>query len=238
MGARRSSPSTENEQRRLRGVYGGYSASAAKRRNWSAGNPGNAAIRAELVRAAFSLAGRELASADAILDVGCGSGWWLERLACDTRISAHLHGVELLPERAAAARSRVLAASITVGDARGLPFDAERFDVVTLLTVLSSLSSAADVEWALREARRVLSPSGALLLWEPRVRNPFNENTLHIGRPLLERALAGMHVEVRTLTVLPPLARRLGAHTGWLYPRLSRIPPLRTHRVVRAGHRL
>jgi SAM-dependent methyltransferase len=233
--SRRSSPSTESEQRRLREVYGGYRANAGKRRDWSAENPGNAAIRAELVQAAFSLAGRELIGADAILDVGCGSGWWLQRLAGDGRISAHLHGVELLPERAAAARSRVPMAAIALADARELPFDAGSFDVVALFTVLSSLSNATDAEQALCEARRVLSPRGAMLVWEPRIRNPFNHDTLLVGLPLLERALAGMQVEVRTLTLLPPLARRLGMRlTAGLYPRLSRMPLLRTHRLVRA----
>lgn len=231
----RSPRSPENEQRRLRGVYGGYRASAGKQRNWSAENPGNAAIRAELVQTAFSLAGRELIGADAILDVGCGSGWWLEGLAGDERVSARLQGVELLPERAAAARSRVPTAVIALGDARELPFEEGRFDVVTLFTVLSSLSGGADAERALREARRVLRPGGVLLVWEPRVANPFNRNTVFISRPLLERALAGARVEVRTLTVLPALARRLGTRTTRLYPRLSRIALLRTHRLVRAG---
>jgi SAM-dependent methyltransferase len=235
LSTRRSSRSAENEQRRLRGVYGGYRGSAGKQRDWSAENPGNAAIRAELVETAFSLAGRELIGADAILDVGCGSGWWLQRLAGDDRVSAHLQGVELLPERAAAARSRVPMAAITIADARELPFDAGSFDVVTLFTVLSSLSGAADAERALREVRRVLRPGGTLLAWEPRARNPFNHNTVFISRPLLERALIGTRVEVQTLTVLPPLARRLGTRTTRLYPRLSRIALLRTHRLVRAG---
>ncbi len=234
MSTKRSSLSAEDELRRLRGVFGGYSASTSKQRKWSAENPGNAAIRAELVETAFALAGRDVIGADAILDVGCGSGWWLQRLAEDDRVSAHLQGVELLPERAAAARSRVPMAAIALADARELPFDDASFDVVTLFTVLSSLSGAADAEQALREVRRVLRPGGALLAWEPRVRNPFNHNTLFIGRPLLEHALTGARVEVRTLTVLTPLARRRGTRTTRLYPRLSRIPLLRTHRLVRA----
>jgi SAM-dependent methyltransferase len=228
----------EDEQRRLEGIYGGYRRSAGKQSDWSAGNPGNAAIRAELVGMAFSLAGRELIGAEAILDVGCGSGWWLECLAADARVSARLGGVELLPERAASARGRVPRAAIAQADARELPFDTGSFEVVTLFTVLSSLSGVADAERTLREARRVLRPGGVLLIWEPRVRNPFNRNTVLIDRPLLERALTGTRVEARTLTVLPPLARRLGKHTPRLYPRLSRIGVVHTHRLVRAsvGH--
>ena len=86
-----------DEQRRIARVYEGYGASPRKRRSWSAENPGNAAIRAELVDAAFALASPELAAARDILDVGCGSGWCLERLDADSHISAMLHGLK--PER-------------------------------------------------------------------------------------------------------------------------------------------
>ena len=184
---------------------------------------------------AFSLAGRQLIGAEAILDVGCGSGWWLQRLAEDERVSARLEGVELQSQRAAAARGRVPKAVIALADARALPFDTDSFEVVTLFTVLSSLSSVADAEQALREARRVLRPGGVLLTWEPRVRNPFNHNTLFIDRSLLDRAFTGTRVEARSLTVLPPLARRLGRHTTQLYPRLSRVGVLHTHRMVCAS---
>jgi ubiquinone/menaquinone biosynthesis C-methylase UbiE len=220
------------ERGRIGRVYGEYADSQLKRRNWSAENPGNVAIRAELVNAVFDLAARELLSAQKILDIGCGSGWWLERLAGEHRISARLHGLELLPERAAAARTRVPAAAIATGDARALPYEDQSFDVVTLFTVLSSLSAREDVQTALHEARRVLAPGGALLLWEPRVRNPLNPNTILVSHGLLKRGLGGMRTSIRTTTVLPPLARRLGRRTEQLYPLLARIPPLCTHRLV------
>ena len=35
--------------------------------------------------------------------------------------------------------------------------------------------------------------------------------------------------EVRSLTVAPPLARRLGGATGTLYPLLARVPLVRSH---------
>ncbi len=226
------SPSAKSEQRRLVGDYSRYRASARKRRVWSKANPGNAAIRDELVKAVFLVAGRELMDAGAILDVGCGSGWWLERMAGDDRVSARLEGVELLHERAVAAQGLVPTAAVTVADARELPFDAGSFDVVTLLTVLSSLSNAEDAERVLCEVRRVLRPGGALLIWEPRIRNPLNRATVFMGRPLLERCLAGTRVQIRTITVLPALARRLGRSAGLLYAPLARIAPLRSHRLV------
>jgi ubiquinone/menaquinone biosynthesis C-methylase UbiE len=184
------------------------------------------------VQAAFALAGDELRSAHTILDAGCGTGWWLERLADDDRVSATLHGLELLPERAALARRRVPSASIIAGDLRALPFADRAFGAATLFTALSSLARADDVRRAITEARRVLEPGGALLIWEPRLPNPLNRSTLLVSESLVREALDGMVVSSRTTTVFPALARRLGRRTEQLYPALARVRSLRTHRLL------
>lgn len=221
-----------SERERVTHVYEAYAASAGKQRDWSAENPGNVAIRAELTDAVFELAGPTLLSAARILDVGCGSGWWLERLAGDPRVSATLEGLELLPDRQAAAAGRAPDATITLGDARRLPYENRRFDVVTMLTVLSSLASVADALAAFGEALRVVGPSGVLLVWEPRFPNPLNRQTLSITGGMLREAAGDRRVAIRTTTVLPPLARRLGSRTDRLYPRLARVRLLRSHQLV------
>jgi ubiquinone/menaquinone biosynthesis C-methylase UbiE len=223
---------SEEERRRLEQVYRGYAASAATRERWSAENPGNRAIRAELTAAVRLLAGAELRSAAAVLDVGCGGGWWLAWLAGEPSIAARLHGIELLGDRVLAARERVASAAILAGDARRLPYEPASFEVVTLFTVLSSLPAEAEIALVLGEARRVLRPGGVLLVWEPRIPTPDNAHTLLVRRAVLETALAGMALSSRTTTLLPPLARRLGRHTDRLYPRLSALAPLRTHRLL------
>lgn len=220
------------EPRRVQRVYASYSSNPGKQRSWSAGNPGNTAIRTELVEAAFSLAGGELRQAEEILDAGCGTGWWLQELDQRGDIGAQLHGIDVLPLRVSFARHRVPAARISVADVRSLPFVASAFDVVSLLTVLSSLGGRDDIRQAVGEARRVLRPGGALLIWEPRVPNPLNRRTVPVPAALLGEALAGMTVQTRTTTVLPALSRRLGGRTARLYPWLARVEPLRTHRLV------
>ena len=221
-----------SERERVGEVYREYAASPRKQRDWSAENPGNLAIRAELSDAVFELAGPTLLSATRILDVGCGSGWWLERLASDAGVSAELEGLELLPERRAAAAGRAPGATITLGDARRLPYGNRRFDVVTMFTTLSSLASVSDALAAFGEALRVVGPSGVVLVWEPRFPNPLNRHTLSIPGGMLREAAGGSRVAVRTTTVLPPLARRLGSRTDRLYPRLARVGLLRSHRLV------
>lgn len=168
-----------------------------------------------------------------VLDLGCGTGWLLESLARKGVEPRRLHGVEALAVRAEAASRRVPGAQVLTADARELPYESDRFELVTLVTVLSSMPGEDAVAAALREARRVASPAGLVLCYEPRLPTPLNRRTRRISRRELERSL-GPAVAQRSLTGLPPLARRLGRATPRLYPPLSRIAP--THRLtVHAG---
>lgn len=221
---------TDPETRRLTRVYDGYGR-GRKARAWSAANPGNRAIRDEL---ADRLLARLPASPDGraeALDVGCGGGWWLARLRAAGWDAGRLHGVDLLAARVEAARRAVPGARVARADARRLPYGDGRCAVVTQLTALSSLASRADAAAALREAWRVLAPGGALLVYEPRWPTPRNPHTIRIDRRLLAATL-GRPVAAEPLTLLPPLARRLGPLTGRAYPALSRLRALRTHALL------
>jgi 2-polyprenyl-3-methyl-5-hydroxy-6-metoxy-1,4-benzoquinol methylase len=216
---------------RLARAYARYAASARKRRSWSADNPGNLAIRQELVSAVWQLAGGALAGADDVLDVGCGTGWWLGHLAGERTVHAHLHGVDILSDRVSAARRHVPSATILTGDVRALPND-HSFGVVTLFTVLSSLRSHEDVQSVLRCCWSVVAPGGVLLVWEPRWPNPLNTVTLSISRRELRQGLGrASAASTRTTTLVPALARRLGPDTSTVYPKLASVRLLRTHRL-------
>jgi SAM-dependent methyltransferase len=219
------------ETRRVQEIYGRYRRSARRRRAWAADNPGNRTIREELLQAVLDAAGPELATGGEVLDVGCGTGFWLAALTDRGIDPDRLVGVDVLPERVSAARSRAPGASVHEADARSLPFDDGRFAAVLLFTVLSSLASAADVRLALAEARRVLWPGGLLLCYESRLANPLNRRVRGVRGEDLDAAGIAPRVE-RRLTLFPPLARRLGGRTDALYARLARLAPLRTHRLV------
>src|SRR4051812_3727402 len=115
----------------LHTTYSEYAGDPAKQRAWAASNRGNQAIRRELARTALELAGDVRGD---VLDVGCGTGWWLERLQ---GTGAALFGLEALEQRVEAARARVPGATVVHGDAAALPWEDGRFGLVTLFTVLS-----------------------------------------------------------------------------------------------------
>jgi SAM-dependent methyltransferase len=213
------------ERERLTGVFARYRADPRRRRAWSADNLGNRAIRDEVAAACLEV----LARGDPggrLLDVGCGGGWWLHRLSGAGYEDARLAGVELLDERADIARRRVPGAWIETGDARSLRLPDRSCALVTMFTVLSGLPGSADVQAVLTEACRVLAPGGAIVVWEPRVLSA-NPDTRLVRRGQLRRAL-GPSLRVRSITVAPPLARRIGR----AYPVLAACPPLRSHRLA------
>ncbi len=161
-----------------------------------------------------------------LLDAGCGTGWWLERLLREGVPPQRLAGVELLPERARAAAARVPGARIEQADARALPLPDGSCSLVSLFTVLSSTASSAEAAGALREALRVLAPGGAVAVWEPRWLT-LNRHTRLVRLRELRAALEG-ELTLRAITLAPPLARRAGR----LYEPLARLAPLRSHRLV------
>jgi SAM-dependent methyltransferase len=198
---------------------------------WSADNPGNRAAREELFGAIRRAAAAQLAGDGDLLDCGCGTGWLLEALAADGIAPRRLYGVDADSGRVAATQRRVPGAAVDVAAAQALPFDDGAFGAVFMVVSLSSMGSKEAVLAALAESRRVLTPDGALFVYEPRFPNPLNRRTRLLRRADL--AAAGLTPsESRSLTLLPPLGRRLGRFTPDLHPRLSALPPLRSHRLL------
>jgi SAM-dependent methyltransferase len=216
----------EGERDRIARVFAGYRADPRRSRRWDARNHGNAAIREELAGAVLELVPELISGSGTLLDDGCGTGWWLERLLREGVPAERLAGVELLGERTAAAAARVPGSRIEQADARGLPLPDGSCSLVTLFTVLSSMASSADAAAALREALRVLAPGGAVAVWEPRWLT-LNRHTRLVRLRELRAALGG-ELTLRTITLAPPLARRAGR----LYEPLARVAPLRSHRLL------
>src|SRR5262249_49423723 len=106
------------------------------------------------------------AAAATVLDIGGGPG----RYACGlARQGYEVHLMDVVPFHvemaitASAQQPEAPLASVRVGDAKSLPWDAATADAVLLLRPLYHLTAAEDRHAALKEAHRVLKPNGTLV---------------------------------------------------------------------------
>jgi ubiquinone/menaquinone biosynthesis C-methylase UbiE len=119
-------------------------------------------------RAEFFVRGGALGPGRRALELGCGTGVFLERVAAS---GAAICGLDLstdLLERAARRVSGHAQIRLCRGDAGRLPFPPGSFDVVYGSSVLHHL----DLEETMTEVFRVLRPGGRAVFAEPNLLNP------------------------------------------------------------------
>ena len=97
-----------------------------------------------------------------ILDVGCGTGYLLGRLAARLPLAEVLAGIDPAPAMITGARAAAAdRLRFVVGTAERRPWPAESFDLVVSTT---SFDHWADQRAGLAECARVLAPGGCLVL--------------------------------------------------------------------------
>jgi ubiquinone/menaquinone biosynthesis C-methylase UbiE len=102
-----------------------------------------------------------------VLDVGCGLGHELQRMARHVGPEGRVIGIDVSAAMAAEARRRAIALDlpivVEVGDAHALDFKDERFDLCRVERVLRYLESP---EVAVREMTRVVRRGGVVLAFD------------------------------------------------------------------------
>jgi ubiquinone/menaquinone biosynthesis C-methylase UbiE len=199
---------------------------------YSLTNPGNLLIVQERERLTLELLrvhGFADLSSASLLDVGCGSGHWLRQFIQWGLMPDHAAGLDLLPERIARARQLCPpACDLRQGNATQLPWPDRSFDILLQSTVFSSILDAAMQCAVAAEMRRVVRSDGLILWYDVRYNNPRNRDLRGFSRAAISELFPDSAISLRSLTLLPPLARKLG-RSRILFSFLSRVPPLRTH---------
>lgn len=133
-----------------------------------------------------------------ILDVGCGTGGNLNLLSQ----YGDAEGVDISPDALEFCRQRGLD-NVRLGAAEQLPYEDDRFDLVTALDVVEHLDD--DVA-GLREFRRVLKPDGRILIFVPTfmflwgVQDDVSHHRRRYRLPELRRAIENAGFEVERAT--------------------------------------
>lgn len=171
-----------------------------------------------------------------VIEVGCGTGSALLefiRLGFDAEDCA---GIELIPERAAQARSR-LPEAVTVyeGDALGVPYPTQGADIVYQALVFSSLlddafqQRLADAMWSW------VKPGGGILWYDFVYDNPGNRDVRAVPVSRVRQLFPQAQITTRRITLAPPISRRVCRLTPLAYPVFNALPVLRTHALCWIG---
>lgn len=193
--------------------------------------------------AAIDAAGIQI-EGSSVLDLGCGSGYFLNRLG--EFGATRLCGIDLARNRIAAASARYPTLDLSAGSATALPFGDREFDLVTQFTCFSSVLESAVRREMSAEAVRVLRPGGVFLSYDlAPVARPVKVAAQAIRRAASAPATPTRPVSLGELRSLFPgqvlyakapsldldLSRRLGG-ASWAVACLQRVRILRTHLLV------
>lgn len=219
-----------DEDKRLARVYSRYDADPGeqlKRDPTNAGNLYELKDREARLHRVLQTEGLLPIGQKRFLEVGCGYGYQLARMVDHGAIPELCYGMDILPDRIATAKLLQPSMHFLCADARRMAYESMFFDVVLCFVVFSSILDDTVAQGVAKEIDRVLKPEGVILWYDNRLPNPGNPDVRGYSRRDLGSMFPGYRLRVESVTLAPPIARRLGPFTAALYPLLAALPVLR-----------
>ncbi len=165
-----------------------------------------------------------------ILEIGCGTGFWLrEFIQWGTR-PENVFGVDLLPDRVDEAKQLCpQTARLLCESAAELSFPDSSFDLVLQATVFTSILDPRLKERIASEVLRVVKGDGLILWYDYHANNPYNRDVQGIKRREIHQLFPNCRIKLRRITLAPPLTRFLAPYSWLGCYFLEKIPWLCTH---------
>ena len=225
-----SPASARVEEARIHTVYAKRPRSDA-RYSWL--NPGHLFMMQEREHRLLTLLQRygfTLLDTYKILEIGCGTGYWLREFVKWGVRPENITGVDLLSDRVAEAKKLCPeAVQVQCGSAATLAFPNNTFDLVLQSTVFTSVLDPSMKQQMASEMLRVVKGDGLILWYDYRVNNPWNSDVRGIKRQEISQFFPGCLLQLQRITLAPPLVRLL-APCSWLVCYvLGKVPWLCTH---------
>jgi len=165
-----------------------------------------------------------------ILEVGCGTGYWLREFIKWGARPENITGIDLLVDRVAEARYLCPeAVRIVDGNAAALAFPDATFNLVVQSTVFTSVLDASMKHQMASEMLRVVKDDGLILWYDYHVNNPWNPDVRGVKRREIAQLFPGCRIKLQRMTLVPPLVRLLAPYSWLACYVLGKIPWLCTH---------
>lgn len=165
-----------------------------------------------------------------ILEIGCGSGYWLRQFIQWGARPENVAGVDLIEARVIEAQ-RLCPPEVEIKQANAahLNFAEKTFDLVFQATVFTSIFDPALKAQIAAEMLRVTKDDGLILWYDFRFDNPWNPEVRGVRRDEVENLFSGCRLTLQRVTLVPPVARRLARHSWLSCLLLEKIPGLCSH---------
>jgi SAM-dependent methyltransferase len=164
-----------------------------------------------------------------VFEAGCGGGYNLRQLVQWGCRPERLCGMDLDGVGIDYLRSRSPEIRAYKGSADQVPEPDASFDLSLAFTLFSSVRDEETAAAIAAELYRLTRPGGAILVYDMRRSNPYNEDIRPVVTDDIRRWFPRCTIEKRSITLAPPLARSVARFAPWLYGPLAAIPPLRSH---------
>ena len=165
-----------------------------------------------------------------ILDVGCGSGAWIQQFIRWGARPENVTGIDVRSDPLIRARQALpLSVRLELGSGAVLPFEPATFDIVLQATMFTSVLDGAIRQQIATEMLRVLKPNGLILWYDFLVNNPANPDVRGVRKREISALFSGCRFDLRRMTLLPPVVRWLAPRSWLLTYMLSHVRPFCTH---------
>lgn len=165
-----------------------------------------------------------------ILDVGCGSGAWIQQFIRWGARPENVAGIDVRSEPLVRARQAVPASvRLELGNGAALPFEPAMFDIVLQSTVFTSVLDDVVRQQIASEMLRVLKPNGLILWYDFLVNNPKNPDVRGVPKGEISALFSGCKFDLRRVTLVPPVLRWIAPRSWFLAYALSHVRPFCTH---------
>jgi len=165
-----------------------------------------------------------------ILEIGCGTGYWLRAFLQWGALPENVFGLDLLSERIEQARQLCPCdVHLECGNATALGLPEASFDLVLQSTVFTSILDLEMKDRIAIEMLRVLKPGGFVIWYDFFVDNPRNPDVRGVRKSEIHRLFPGCQIDLRQITLAPPIGRLVARYSPLVYMLLSRTKILCTH---------